>query len=64
MGQAEPGQLFAELRQEVVCDEPHHPSQDVQDETESRLKSSAENTLKPRQQFTKNNNLERTDLLQ
>lgn len=46
MGQAEPGQLFSELRQQVVCEEPHHPSQDVQDETESRLKSSAENIIK------------------
>lgn len=37
MSQAEPWQLFAELRQEIVGNEAYDSSQDVQDETESRL---------------------------
>lgn len=37
VGQAEPGQLLAELRQQVVCEEAHHPSHHVQDITKSRL---------------------------
>lgn len=37
VSQAEPRQLLAELRQEIVGNEAYHSSQDVQDETESRL---------------------------
>lgn len=37
MSQAEPGQLLAELREEIVGDEAHDPGQDVQDKAESRL---------------------------
>lgn len=37
VSQAEPRQLFAELRQEIVGNEAYDSSQDVQDETESRL---------------------------
>lgn len=37
MGQAEPGQLLAELGHQVVGEEAHHPGQDVQDKTKSRL---------------------------
>jgi len=37
VSQAEPRQLFAELRQEVVCNEAYNSSQDVQDEAKSRL---------------------------
>lgn len=37
VSQAEPWQLFAELRQEIVGNEAYDSSQDVQDETESRL---------------------------
>ena len=33
VGQAEPGQLLAELRQQVVCEEAHHPGHHVQDVT-------------------------------
>lgn len=37
VSQAEPRQLFAELRQEIVCNEADNSSQDVQDEAERRL---------------------------
>lgn len=37
VSQAEPWQLLAELRQEIVCDEAHNSGQDVQDKAESRL---------------------------
>lgn len=37
VSQAEPWQLFAELRQEIVGNEAYDSSQDVQDEAESRL---------------------------
>lgn len=62
VGQAEPGQLFAELRQEVVCEEPHYPSQDVQDETESRLKKCVKNIKNQWNVFPKTNEI--LDLLQ
>lgn len=38
MSQAEPRQLFAKLRQEIVCNEAYHAGQDVQDEAKSRLR--------------------------
>lgn len=37
VSQAKPWQLFAELRQEIVCDEAHNSGQDVQDKAKSRL---------------------------
>lgn len=37
VSQAEPWQLFAELRQEIVCNEADNSSQDVQDKAKSRL---------------------------
>lgn len=46
VSQAEPRQLFAELRQQVVSDEAHHSGQDVQDKAESRLQVDVEKTLK------------------
>lgn len=42
MGQTEPGQLLAELRQQVVGEEAHHPSQDVQHKTQSGLEMGEE----------------------
>ncbi len=38
VSQAEPWQLLAELRQEIVCNEAYYSSQDVQDEAKSRLR--------------------------
>lgn len=37
MSQAEPWQLLAELRQEIVCNEAYDSGQDVQDVAERRL---------------------------
>lgn len=37
VSQAEPRQLLAELRQQVVCDEAHDSGQGVQDEAQSGL---------------------------
>lgn len=37
LGQAEPGQLLAELRQQVMREEAHGPSQRIQHETQRRL---------------------------
>lgn len=37
VSQAEPRQLFAELRQEIVCNEAYSSGQDVQDKAKSRL---------------------------
>lgn len=37
MSQAEPWQLLAELRQEIVCNEAYNSGQDVQDKAKSRL---------------------------
>ena len=38
MGQAEPGQLLAELGQHVVGEEAHRAGHHIQDEAEGRLK--------------------------
>ena len=38
VSQAEPRQLFAELRQEIVCNEAYGSSQDVQDKAERGLR--------------------------
>lgn len=38
VSQAEPWQLLAELRQEIVCNEPYNSGQDIQDKAKSRLR--------------------------